>query len=316
VPMFLRVDVFPAAVFARLGGIAYAPGEAFVLVLPLVPIALGFLLIERRFVGIRAFAVTGLRGMARSPLPLGRWRLPATIACWSLAILSIAPVGALAARAALGRGFTQLPQWLGQAPWTSLLSAVIAATAIATLSLVLGHASARRLRGAASLDALGMLAFVLPASVLGVGLIAVWNRPATVALYGSVAILVIGHVARYSIVGLRAVASVVRQSPVHLEEAAAACGVGFARRLLRVVLPVNALGVVFAWLLALIFCLRDLETSVLFYPPGGETLTVRLFTLEANGPPAVVAALAATQVAMTAVALALGALLLPRAGYP
>lgn len=312
VPMFLRVDVFTAAVFARLGGIAYAPGEAFVLVLPLVPIALLLLFIERRFVGVRSFAVAGLRGMSRSPLPLGRWRPAAAVAGWSLAVLAIAPIAALAARAALGRGFTQLSQWLGQAPWTSLISAVVAATAIAALALVLGHAAARRLRGATSLDALAMLAFVLPASVLGVGLIAVWNRPATGALYGSMAILVIGYVARYSIVGIRTVASVILQSPVHLEEAAAASGAGFARRLFRIVLPVNARGIAFAWLLALVFCLRDLESAVLFYPPGGEPLTVRLFTLEANGPTAVVAALAVTQAAMTAAALALGALLLPK----
>src|SRR5262249_59306691 len=57
VPMFLRVDVFPAAVFARLGGIQYAPGEAFALVLPLMPLALGLLLLERRLVGARSFPV-------------------------------------------------------------------------------------------------------------------------------------------------------------------------------------------------------------------------------------------------------------------
>jgi hypothetical protein len=53
---------------------------------------------------------------------------------------------------------------------------------------------AEALRGVTGLDTLAMLAFVLPASVLGVGLIAVWNRPATGALYGSMAILVIGYV--------------------------------------------------------------------------------------------------------------------------
>lgn len=312
VPMFLQVEAFPAAVFARLGGIEYAPGEAFVLVLPLVPIALFLLFLERRFVGARSFAVAGLRGMSRTPLALGRWRLAMTAGSWILATLSAAPIGVLALRAVDGRGFQTLPQWLGQAPWTSLLAAAIAATAIAALGLVLGHGAARRLPGATGLDALAMLAFVMPASVLGVGLIAVWNRSATQALYGSIAILVIGYVARYTVVGVRAVASVVLQSPAHLEEAAAACGAGYTRRLLRIVLPVNARGAAFGWLLALVFCLRDLETSVLFYPPGREPLTVRLFTLEANGPPAVVAALAVTHAAMTAGALALGSLLIPR----
>jgi iron(III) transport system permease protein len=309
VPMFLRVETFPAAVFARLGGIDYAPGEAFVLVLPLVPIALLLLFVERRFVGARSFAVAGLRGMSRTPLALGRWRFALSAGCWSLATLSAAPIGVLAIRAQRGGGFATLPEWLGQAPWTSLLSATIAATVIAALGLVLGHGAARRLRGATGLDALAMLAFVMPASVLGVGLIAVWNRSATQAVYGSVAILVIGFVARYAVVGIRAVASVVLQSPVHLEEAAAACGGRYTRRLLRIVLPVNARGVAFGWLLALVFCLRDLETSVLFYPPGGEPLTVRIFTLEANGPPAIVSALALLHIAMTLSAAGMGWLL-------
>ena len=64
-----------------------------------------------------------------------------------------------------------------------------------------------------------------------------------------------------------------------------------------------------AWFLALVFCLRDLETTVLFYPPGREPLTVRIFTLEANGPEEVVSALAIIHVLATAGALAIGWLL-------
>jgi len=67
-----------------------------------------------------------------------------------------------------------------------------------------------------------------------------------------------------------------------------------------------------AWLLAAVFCLRDLETAVLYYPPDWQPLTVRIFTLEANGPEAVVAGLAMVQVAVTMVMLALGLLVLTR----
>ena len=55
-------------------------------------------------------------------------------------------------------------------------------------------------------------------------------------------------------------------------------------------------GFLVSWLTALIFCLRDLETVVTVYPPGRETLMVRLFTVMANSPAAVVAALATLQV--------------------
>lgn len=312
VPMFLRVEAFPAAVFARLGGIDYAPGEAFALVLPLLPAALLLRALERRFAGRRSLAVLGLRGRGRTPLPLGRWRAFLSSALWATAVLSLAPLAALAARAWSGGGFAELPRWLGRAPLNSLVTATVAATLVALHGLVVGHAVARGLPGSRWLDAVAVLAFVAPAAVLGVGLIDVWNRPSTQAVYGSLAIVIVGFFARYAVVGVRTVAATVTQSPVHLEEAAAACGASYPRRLLRIVLPVHARGVAFAWLLALVFCLRDLETAVLFYPAGREPLTVRLFTLEANGPEAVVAALAVTHAAMTGAALVLGGFLLRR----
>ncbi len=89
-------------------------------------------------------------------------------------------------------------------------------------------------------------------------------------------------------------------------------GARFLRRMRRILLPIHARGLAAAWLLSLVFCLRDLETAVLLYPAGEEPLTVRIFTLEANGPQPVVAALSCVQVAMTALVLAAGAALLLR----
>jgi iron(III) transport system permease protein len=309
VPMFLRVDVYAAAVFARLGGVDFAPGEALALTLPLVPVVLGLLALERRFAGGRSFAVLGLRSATRTALPLGGWRMPAFVACAAGAAVSAAPIGALAVRARSSQG---LFEWAREAPWNGLVAGAAAATGITFIGLVVGHGAARRLRGAAVLDTVCMLAFVTPAAVLGVGLMALWNRPIGQAVYGSLAILVVGYVARYAVVGVRVLGCAVAQSPVHLEEAAAASGAHFGRRLVRLVLPIHARGALFAWLLALVFCLRDLETVVLFYPPGREPLTVRIFTLEANGPPAVVAGLSLLHVAITGAALAAGALLLWR----
>ena len=113
-------------------------------------------------------------------------------------------------------------------------------------------------------------------------------------------------------VAIRVVASAVSQTPIDLEQAAAASGARFGRRLARIVLPLNARGVGLAWLLALIFCLRDLETAVLFYPPGGEPLTVRIFTLEANGPESVLAGLSALHIGMTAAVLVVGSMSISR----
>jgi iron(III) transport system permease protein len=312
VPLFLRVDTFPAAVFSRLAGVDYAPGEALALVLPLLPLALLVLAVERRLVGARSYAVLGLRSHRQDHLSLGRWRPAGSAALWLAALLSVAPIAALGWRAAAGGGFLEIGSWIGRAPWNSLSSSAAAATIIVAIGLVVGHAAARRLPGAAALDAAAVLAFVAPAAVLGIGLIGFWNRPALQWVYGSAGILVVGYVARYAVIGVRTIGALVAQTPVHLEEAAATAGAGFARRLSRILVPLHARGVGFAWLLALVFCLRDLELAALYYPAGGEPLTVRIFTLEANGPEPVVAALAVVHVAMTAAVLGVGGWLLRR----
>jgi iron(III) transport system permease protein len=312
VAMFLRVDVYAAAVFARLAGIAYAPGEAFTLVLPLVPVAVGLVWLERRFSADRSFAVLGLRA-SREPMRLGRWKLPVTVVAWLITALSVAPMLGLVLR------FCRSGEWIrpvlesaGRAPWNSLALAALAASVILGVAVGVAHAAARGLRLALALDALAVLSFVTPASLLGAGLIAVWNRPATNFVYTTLAILVVGCVARYAVIGIRVLASTFAQVPEHLEEAAAVAGARYWRRLFRIALPLGRRGVVLAWLLAVVFCLRDLETAVLFYPPGREPLTVRIFTLEANGPEAIVAGLAVLHIGLTALCVVAGGALLYR----
>jgi iron(III) transport system permease protein len=267
------------------------------------------LVLGRRFVGARSYGVLGLGTAAREPFPLGRWRGPASVYLWILAGLSTAPLAALAWQARLAGGPGQVGPWLSGAPWVSLASAAVAATIIVCIGLIVGHASARRLPGGTALDGASVLAFIAPAAILGIALMAFWNRPALRVVYGGSAILVIGYVARYAVVGVRAVGVLVAQTPLPMEEAAAACGAGFWRRLTQVVVPVNARGLAFAWLVALVFCLRDLELAILYYPPGIQPLPVRIFTLEANGPEPVVAALAMVHVGMTAAIIGAGAVL-------
>ncbi len=306
VPMFLRVDVYPAAVFARLGGADFAPGEAAALSLPLVAAVAVLLLLERRALGARSFATLGLRRDRPPPIPP---HSAATALVLAAAAAAAAPLLALGVRS-LDGGWADLGMWLGTSPWNTLRTAAAAATVIALVALVVGHGLARGSPLCRALDGALLLSFFLPAAALGVGVVALWNRPATAAVYGSAAILVLGYVARYGVLGARAFAVAVLRGPANLEAAAQVAGAGYLRRLVQIVAPMHARGLAAAWLLALLFCMRDVETSILDYPPGAEPLTVRLFTLEANGGAARVAAIALVQVGLTAGALLAGAALL------
>src|SRR2546428_10955986 len=76
-----------------------------------------------------------------------------------------------------------------------------------------------------------------------------------------------------------------------MEEAAAGVGAGWTRRLTTIIMPLTWKGLAAAWLLAFLFCFRDSGIAMVVYPPVGDTITVRLFTMMANGLPEVIAAL-------------------------
>jgi iron(III) transport system permease protein len=311
VPMFLRVRTYSAAVFTRLGGIHYAPGEAVALVAPLLLIGGLLVWLDQRIVGRRSFARLGARSRLAQPMALGRLRVPASGVVWMVALASLLPLAGLALRSGAS-GVREAQAWIGSSLSTSLIAAAAAATVITAVGLFAGYALARRRAGGSALDAMAVLAFMTPSAVLGVGLIAAWNRPGGQLVYGTVAIIVIGLTARYALIGTRMLAAIIQSSSPHYEEAAAAFGAGFARRLSGIVVPMHARAMIGAWLVAFVFCMRDLDAVIVFYPPGLEPLTVRIFTLEANGPERVIAALSLLHAIVIAAALSIGGAILRR----
>jgi iron(III) transport system permease protein len=91
---------------------------------------------------------------------------------------------------------------------------------------------------------------------------------------------------------------------------------GVVARWLQVTIPPVGRAALVVGVAVALLCLRDLDTTLMVYPPGGETLAVRILTLEANAPPAQTAALALLQVGLSAL-LGLACLaLIPRRRSP
>ena len=216
---------------------------------------------------------------------------------WAYVAFCAAPLLALGLHAL---GATDVWVWVADPLKNSLVVSLLSATLITLVGIVLGHRLLRGMVGAGSLDAVAMFGFVTPASVLGTGIVAAWNRPELQWAYTSVVILVLGLSARYAVIGVRMIAAVMGRHSPNLEDAARVSGAGCLRPLFLLMTPLNLRAIVAVWLVVLLFCLRDLETLTGFYPPGHETLPIRIFTLEANGSPSLVAALAMIHVCLTA----------------
>ena len=113
------------------------------------------------------------------------------------------------------------------------------------------------------------------------------------------AIILFGYIAQYTALSERIMAATFSQIPRSMEECAQIVGAGWFRRLFGVLVPQAKYGIIAAWLVGFIFCLKDLGITMIVYPPGHNTLPVHIFTLMANSPEQVIAALCVIMVVIT-----------------
>jgi iron(III) transport system permease protein len=306
VPMFLHYPVFPVETLTQFAAF-YDFGAAAAAATPLLAIVLSVLALERRFLRDRVYRLRPTTpGRQLLLVPLGRWRTPALLTVSAIAIaIVVLPLLALVASSLSPFAYREAWAKAADSLGRSLVFAALGATLLSVLGFFCGYLIHHRaLRVWRAVDTLTLLLFTLPGTVIGVGLIALWNRPATGLLYASAAMVILAYLAQYTAITSRITLATLGNVPPSLEEAAQMAGAPWFARLRHVVLPAALPGVAAAWVIGFIFCLRDLGASMLVYPAGQETLPVRIYTLMTNGAPSVIAALCVILVAFTLLSLA------------
>ncbi len=196
----------------------------------------------------------------------------------------------------------------------SLLRSMAYAAAGASLLVLLGFFSGYLIHTRAlpfwrGVDSITIFLFALPGTVIGIGLISLWNRPWTNFIYATPAIIILGYLARYTALTSRITVSALGLIPPSMEEAAQIAGAGWPRRMAIIVAPMTKTGLALGWLVGYIFCLRDMGITMMVYPPGHDTLPVRIFTLMANGSPELIAALCVLMISATLLPLTAGGII-------
>ncbi|WP_422930040.1 ABC transporter permease [Singulisphaera sp. PoT] len=162
---------------------------------------------------------------------------------------------------------------------------VVLAGATATLATVLATGLARLASRAGWGPALGVLGagVAVPAPIVGLGLVTLWNRDATAAVYEGSAIVLLAWFARFFPFAVFLAQGALARVPRELEEAAALAGRGPLGRLLAVVIPCAAPGLVVAWLAIYVLSATEYGASVLIAPPGKPLLAPSVVTLMRRG---------------------------------
>jgi iron(III) transport system permease protein len=299
VPALLRTRVYTTEVFTAFAALYDFRRAAFV-ALPLIAVA----------------TLSSLAGLElwRRPV-VGRADQGPSAAVWTdrtqtltAALLGVAalvavgvPVGALMLHAWSGRA--PLADALsGNAIWNSFLWSAIGASLIIAVGSLLAYwriTASTRVEHAA--DALFAALFAVPATVLGVGIIALWNRPGWMgAFYRTDAIVIVGYLGRFLPLATLLCTAFLRRIPRGAEEAALVSGASWLKSLRRVVLPMAITGLAASWLIIFILIFGEVGVTILVAPPGESTIPVRAYTLITNSPSVDVARLALLQIAVSA----------------
>jgi ABC-type Fe3+ transport system permease subunit len=280
VPAILQVKVFPAETWVRFNT-SFDSFAALRLSWPLILVPL-LMLLWLRWRSIQWPRLEGPVAVValRRQLGLGWFCTCATITILICFASLVLPIGQLLS---VNRTWTELPGALaaGQlAIWNSAFYAIATATLAVAVSIVLAMRNTQRDVPPRSIfTPLLWLPFLTPGVLLGIGLIAVFNRPGLSFFYQSSGIVILAFLIRYFAPGWTMVSHALDSTDRDLRDVARISGASRWQMLRFVHLPEIGPQVAAAWYIMFLLCLWDVESIVLIVPPGGETIALRIFNL-------------------------------------
>lgn len=307
VPDYFQVQVYAAEVFIQLS--AYLDTVA-AIVISLPPLALGMVLLRLMLDNLRRVSLGardgGYRAPPPCPLPRRRGALMSLVV-GVLMVLVILPLGQMVVAVgsldmflrAVSAGWRDGLTGAGLALGASLLAM--------GMGLLAGYVISRRITPlAVRLRWIALTMWVLPAALIALGYISLWNQPGIAgATYLSGMALVLALAARA--LPLAVETSIVAWSrlPASQEEAAFVSSTAFGPAFRAVLLPRLRGTLMTGGLVTFIYVFNELGMAVLLAPPGVSTLPLRIFSTVHYGPENMVAAMCLFQILVLALPIGL-----------
>ena len=284
------VEVLPVLVYnAFLGEVATRPSMASTASLIMVGISTVVLMLQRYVLTRRSYALTGT-ARAR-PRALSRLRT-VLVMCWTGAVFLLVFTPHLVVTGLSFFTWTMdvphLPVTLANyealgrrslAPVMASYALAVVATAAAVLvGVLVAYVVVRKAFAVLGpgLNALVMMPYLIPGTVLAVGLIVAFSRP-PLALTGTGAILAIAYFIRKLPYAMKSAEAALYQVHPSLEEAALSVGANPARAFrdvtVRLILPALASGATVTFLATI----TELSATIMLYSAAWTTMTVVIF---------------------------------------
>ncbi|WP_433888438.1 ABC transporter permease [Streptomyces sp. CA-111067] len=192
--------------------------------------------------------------------------------------------------------------------------AVGAALGVMILSAVTSWFVVRtKARGRGLLDTLAFSPVIVPGLVLGLAISFVYLH-VRLPIYATLWIILIAYLTRFLPYGMRYASSAMKSISPELEESAYVSGAGWLTTIRRVLLPLTSPGMVAGFIYVLIVSFRELQSTILLYSPGKETISVVVWEKYQDGGLSSVAAIGVLMVLVLSVFVGLATIIGGRKG--
>lgn len=255
----------------------------------LITISSLFLMAQQVYLARRGFAVVSSRALERKPLsPLGHALVLTGVA---LALLmAFTPhltvlvssfmewrVGLPRANFTLANYTTMLQTGLGPA-WVTLSLGIAGTLAASALGLGIAYVIIRKRYSviAPTLSLTVMMPYVIPGTVLGIGLIMMFNK-APLQLTGTWFILALAYLIRNLPFTVKASEAALRRVHPALEEAALSLGARPVRVFVTITAPLALAGAVTGATLTFLHIVTELSSTIVLYRPPWKPMTAVIF---------------------------------------
>jgi iron(III) transport system permease protein len=267
---------------------------------PMLAVSVVLLGLQKRLLARRGYATVVGKSVARRPIRLGRFTLPALALCYGVLSLSIVLPYFILVRAAVSRAWAQpltvanltldnfgfalfgygaTVQAIGNTVRLGLLTASVGTVLAVTVAYVVHR---RAIGIAPLLSALATAPLAVPGIVLAVGLFLAYTRPPLV-LYGTLWILFVAYLTRELPVGFTQTMNTIRSIHVELEEASRILGATALRSVRDITVPLARTGVAASWCFVFIGAIRELSASILLFTSQSRVISVVMYDLKEEG---------------------------------
>jgi iron(III) transport system permease protein len=292
VPDLFRIRVYPVEIFIHFSAL-YDEKAASLLSYPLILVTLLAVLLQKYHMRQRSYVNLGAGRGQPIRYILGKGNPPAFL--FSFVVLSLAvvlPVIVLFRESGSLQNYARVFTTSVDQISYSLLLATLGGLFTVALAFPVSHLIERTGRkGTAFLEYMSVIPFAIPPTILGVGLIKVWNRQWIDLIYNSSIIVVLAYVAHCIPFAIRLTSSGVKQLSPSLEEVGHLHSSSRGKVMRKILLPLCTPSLAVGFFITFVLSFGDLGTTLLVIPPGRETIPVKIYNLMHYGAEQMVAAL-------------------------